>query len=191
VTTGTERIESTERTDEDRTQTEVSREVERAQQLQVNADASVNVSGSYGVTKFTASANAGVNASISENTRQASKIARDVVTKAVWRVESRLREERVQRTLTRSVDRTHHEIDNDTPAHLRGVYRWVDRIDRYQVFRYPDRLQLEFETPEPAEYLRYWLSLPKPTSPGGISEPPAFTVSATTIDAANYAEHAL
>ena len=149
VTTGTERLESTERTDEDRTQTEVSREVERAQQLQVNADASVNVSGSYGVTKYTASANAGVNASISENTRQASKIARDVVTKAVSRVESRLREERVQRTLTRSVDRTHHEIDNDTPAHLRGVYRWVDRIDRYQVFRYPDRLQLEFEIPEP------------------------------------------
>jgi hypothetical protein len=192
VTRETERTELTEVTEEDRSQTEIAREVNREQALQVHAEGSINVSGKYGLTNFAASAGAGVNASLSESSRQASRIAREVLSKAVTKVENRVREERVQRTLTRSIQNTRHAIENDTSAHVRGVYRWVDRIDRYQLFRYPDRLQLEFEIPEPAEYLRYRLdNKAKPPPAGGVDKPPAFTVSANTIDPSNYAAHAL
>ena len=119
----------------------------------------------------------GVNASLSESSRQASRISRDVLSKAVSKVENRVREERVRRTLTRSVARTRHVINNDADEHVRGVYRWVDRVDRYQIFRYPDRLHLEFQIPEPAEYLRLRIARPKPTPPGGVDKPPNFVVS--------------
>ena len=158
VTREAERLEITEQTEEDRTQTEITREVSRAQELQLKAEASFNVSGQYGLTTFAAAASAGINASLSESSRQASRIAREVVSKAVTSVESRVREERIQRNLTRSVVRTRHEIDNDSDVHMQGVYRWVDRVDRFQIFRYPDRFQLEFEIPEPAAYLRYRLT---------------------------------
>jgi hypothetical protein len=190
TTQETQHLDSTEKTDEDRSQSEISREVDRAQELQVHAEANVNVSGSYGMIKFAAAAGVGVNASLSESSRQASKISRDVLSKAVSRVENRVREERVRRTLTRSVDRTRHAILNETDEHVRGVYRWVDRIDRYQIFRYPDRLHLEFEIPEPAEYLRYRLGRPKPAPPGGVKQPPAFTLTAGMVTRASYATSA-
>jgi hypothetical protein len=160
----------------------MSREVSREQELQIHAEANVNVSGSYGgMIKFGADASVGVNASISESSRQASRIARDVVSRAASRVESRVREDRVRRSLTRSVDRTKHSILNEDAEHVRGVYRWVDRYDRYQVFRYPDRLHLEFEIPEPGQYLRHRLTQPRPSPPGGVTEPPAFNVTPADV----------
>lgn len=191
TTLETQRVESAEKSEEDRTQSELSREVNRSQELQVRAEASVNVSGKMGLMTLAASASGGVSASLSESSRQASRLSREVVSKAISKVESRVREERIQRTLTRSVDRTRHAINNATESPVRGVYRWIDRCDRYQVFRYPDRLQLEFEIPEPAEYLRYRLRRPQPPSPGGVEKPPALIASATQINAGNAATLAL
>lgn len=188
----TESFTSEEKVDEDRTQSEVSREVNRAQELQIKADASVKVSGSYGgMVTFGANASVGVSASVSESSRQASRIARDVVSRATSKVENRVREDRVRRTLTRSVDKTRHAIANPDATHIRGVYRWVDRFDRYQVFRYPDRLQLEFEIPEPGQYLRYRLKKPNPPPPGGVSEPPPFKVVASDITRKQFSALAL
>jgi hypothetical protein len=188
--TESERIESTERTEQDTTATELSREVDRAAALEVSAQGNVDVSGQYGLTKYGVSAGVSASASLSENTRQASKLSRELVSKAVAKVESRVREERVRTITTRTEDLVSHIIENDSGEHRNGVYRWVDRIDRYQVFRYPDRLQLEFEIPEPGQYLRHRLLQPQPV-PGGIEPPPAFDTTAAQITEANYAALAL
>jgi hypothetical protein len=178
-TTETTTIEAVERTDEDRTSIELSREVDRAVSSQGHVEGSVNVSGQYGLVKFGATASGGFSSSYEENVRTANKTAHDIVSKAVSRVETRVREERVRTLTTRSVDVTEHVIDNDDPGatNRRGVYRWVDRVDRYQVFHYPERLMLEFEIPEPGQYLRYRLGRPAPGPAGGVDQPPAWTTT--------------
>ncbi len=191
-TTVTERLEATEQVEEDRLQTEMSREVERAASLQVDVSGSFNVSGKYGFTEFGASASANVSASLSENIRQSNKISRDLVSKAVAKVESRIREERVRRISRKTEDLIKHVINNAGQPHLNGMYRWVDRVDRYQVFRFPDRLLLEFQIPEPAEYLRWRITEARKNDPLAVPEPPAFDVVATDIsdDPASEKEYA-
>ncbi|HVS09948.1 MAG TPA: hypothetical protein VMS76_08725, partial [Planctomycetota bacterium] len=77
-----EELEAREQTEEDRTQTELAREVERAATRQLSVEGSVDVSGQYGLTRYAASARAAASAALSEATRQASKIARDLVSRA-------------------------------------------------------------------------------------------------------------
>ncbi len=144
------------------------------------------MSGQYGFTKFGASAKAGLAAALSENTRQAAKISREVVSRAVSKVETRVREERTRRTMTKSVALTSHILENQSDRHQRGVYRWVDRVDRYQTFRYPDRLQLEFQIPEPGAYLRHRITQPRKNPGDLIEKPPAWTVGKDDITADGY-----
>lgn len=190
TTEESESIQSAEESEQDKTQTEISREIERASSLQINADVHVNVSGDFGTYKFGTSANVAVGASLSENSRQASKLSRELVSTAISKVESRVREERIHRKLTRIEDLTRHEIVNKQSRHVNGIYRWVDRVDRYQVFRYPNRLLLEFEIPEPAEYYRWRLGHPTKLD-DGVGPAPQFDVNASSIYEINYAELAL
>lgn len=190
VTNDTQTTQSQEQEQQDRTQTELSREISRSSAIQANVNGSVNISGQYGLTHFGANASAGVSASLNENVQQASKISRDLVSKATLKVESQVREIRVQRLLTRTEDRTLHAINNNGQTHANGVYRWVDRVDRYQVFRFPNRLQLEFQLPEPAAYL-LWRQKNTPVGPGEVGPPPKFDVKISAITPQNYADFAL
>jgi hypothetical protein len=61
----------------------------------------------------------------------------------------------------------------------------VDRVDRFQLFRYPDRLMLEVELPEPGRYLEKLLSAP--VALGTIPEPPKFDLELNAIDRKHYA----
>ena len=183
--------QSTEKLEEERTQTELSKEIEKAASLQVGIEGSFDVSGQYGVTKFGAAGSASTAISLSENNSLASKTAREMVSKAVSKVESRVRQERTRRLLTRTENTTTHTIGNDTDEHRRGVYRWVDRVDRYQIFRYPNRLLLEFQIPEPATYLRYRLGEGAGQAQGGVEAPPAFSIKPEDIQPDNYGDEAV
>lgn len=187
----TETLEIKEQTEEDRTQTDLSREIDRAASAAVSAEGSFNVSGQYGVTQFGASGSASASASLAESSRTASRISRDLVSKAVSKVESRVREERTKRRLTKLEDLVKHGIDNTGNPHMRGVFRWLDRVDRYQVFRFPDRLLLEFEIPEPAEYFRWRIDNRQSNDPTAVSEPPEFDVTPDSITRGEYADLAL
>ena len=191
VTESSERIESHEQSEEDRTQTEMSREIERAASISASAEASFNVSGQYGVTSFGASGSTAASASLAESSRTASKLSRDLVSKAVSKVESQVREERVKRRLLRIEDLLEHTIVNQSGDHMRGIFRWVDRIDRYQVFRFPDRLLLEVEIPEPAEYFRWRVGQRMSAEVTTVGPPPEFDVEVTSIKRDTYAEMAL
>ena len=105
----------------------------------------------------TVAVSAGVDAGFSmlRSERQARKIAREAVSRAVSRIDSMTRETRTRRELMRTEQGFAYKLDNDTGKNLHGVYRWVDRIDTYQVFSYPNRLMLEFQIPDPAESYRW------------------------------------
>src|SRR5207245_8702904 len=80
-----------------------------------------------------------------------------------------------------------HDLDNSggrTP--VVGVYRWIDKVDWVQIFRYPNRFLLEFEVPEPGAYRR-WVA--EQTQCKGITtvNPDPFTTDGNPLSA----QHAL
>ena len=156
VTAETVTTARTERTDEQAEQSELSRQINTNVQAQVSGF--VRGEFAQGTTEYNyykISGGADGSLSVTRSEQQASRIARQSVARAVSSVESQTREARLQRTLSRTEDTTEHKFTNEGNNARRGVYRWVDRVDRYQVFRYPNRLQLEFQLPEPAEYYRW------------------------------------
>nr|MDP9486410.1 hypothetical protein [Actinomycetota bacterium] len=186
-TTETERTAFDERSDQTTERSDISEETSREVQLAIRAEGQVDVSTQYGPTKVDASVGASVDFSQQDATRRATRLAREAVSRAVSRIETRTRQERIERSLTRSEDATLHSFEAKD-EHERGVYRWVDRVDRLQVFRYPDRLQLEFQLPEPGRFLR--AQLRRPLAEPTVADPGPFTLEAEEIDRGTYTVHA-
>ena len=85
----------------------------------------------------------------------------EFISRAVRRVEERVKTARTSRSLQRTIERNKHALDNQTAERVVGVYRWVDKLQRMQLFRYPHRLLLEFEIPEPAAFLHWRRKQPR------------------------------
>jgi hypothetical protein len=177
---------STETSSETSEESSFREETRRQMDLALHANGQVDASGQYGPTKLDVSAGFSADFSLEDATNRATEVAKRAVARAATRIESRTRSERIQRMLTRVTDVARHAIDNDTGAHIRGIYRWVSRIDRFQVWRYPDRLQLEFEIPEPGRFLLEQLSSPQADT-GTVPQPPdTFELPAEGITPGNY-----
>ena len=146
-------------------------EAERSTSLAVQVEAQVDTSGQYGPTKVDTHIGGSLDYSVEEATRRATTTARETVERTVKNVEQRVREERVLRTLSRVIKTDAHDIDNSNGDRIAALYRWVDKVQRYQLFRYPNRLLLEFLVPEPAAWIR-WLSRQPPNEKGVGVEPP-------------------
>ncbi|MFI9552806.1 hypothetical protein [Nonomuraea endophytica] len=179
-----ERVSVEEQVEESTERSELAEETQRQVGLAVNANAQITTSGEYASTKVDSVVGGSVDFSVSEAMRRATTLAREAVRKATTRIESRRRSERTERTLSRTEVTDLHVLDNPGPEHVRGVYRWVNRIDRYQVIRYPDRLQLEFQLPEPGNALRRLLSA---GDAGMLRDPGEFTVTPDEIDRESWA----
>src|SRR5262249_806307 len=82
------------------------------------------------------------------------------VSRAVKRVEQRVKVTQTTRNLERFKERDTHSIVNSNGNNIVGIYRWVDKIQRLQLFRYPHRFLLEFQIAEPAAYFRWRRSQP-------------------------------
>jgi hypothetical protein len=144
------------------TQTDVQQTDESDLSRQVNTQLQVAVQGYLNTNyqqmgpgyNFSVSGGVSGGVQIGRSESLATKITRQAVSRAVATVQSQTHEIRSQRTLIRTEQSMDHKFDS-MDTNRRGVYRWVDRIDRFQVFTYPHRLQLEFEIPEPAEYYRW------------------------------------
>jgi hypothetical protein len=173
-----ERAAVDEQTTETTDRSELSEETQHQVNLAVHAKGQVETSGQYGPTQVDTAIGASLDYSISDASRRATKVAREAVNKAVARVENRRRSERIERLLTRTEQTDGHSLKNPGPEHVRGVYRWVNRIDRYQVIRYPDRMQLEFQFPEPGNALMRLLSA---TGTATVPDPGDFDVSIEDI----------
>ncbi len=115
--------------------------------LAISAKGQVDVSARYSSVKLDVSAGFSADFSLKDSTDRATEIAKKAIARAASKVETQTQQERTRRTLTRTELRQRHSLNNPLQDHLRGVFRWVARIDRFQTWRYPDRLQLEFEIP--------------------------------------------
>jgi hypothetical protein len=148
----------------------------RDTQLTVGVDGQVDTSGQYGPTHVDTHIGGRLDYSLHDSNRHATQQAHESVARAITRVEQSVREARTVRTLTRTEETDDHTLNNVRgPGHVTGVYRWVDKIQRLQLFRYPHRFLLEFEVPEPGSYLR-WLHLRDRDRGFRTPEPPPLTI---------------
>jgi hypothetical protein len=175
---------------------EMQSEAEKTVKQQLNLDAGLQVSGSYGPTvSFTASLNAGFSTQSEESQRKATAYSREVTEKTSERLRERVREERRRRTVEEIEEINKHSINNANPAngHIRGVYRWLNKVYDAQVYNYGQRMMYEFVIPEPAAYFLYTMvdNPPKETTLI-MPEPPLYGSSPlmpTNLGRDNYQEY--
>ncbi|MDX2849226.1 hypothetical protein PV342_12305 [Streptomyces sp. PA03-3a] len=120
--------------------------------LNVNANANVTTSGKIFTQRVTASAGGGFayNRSSENHIKTAQNFARDVVTKAVERVETKTTSTRSTTKLFETVEHNRQEFENEEGEHISGIYRWLDKKYEAQVYNYGRRTMYEFAIPEPA-----------------------------------------
>jgi hypothetical protein len=120
--------------------------------LNVNAKASLT----YNKSPVVASVSGGVAYTRTGNdvAKTAANFARETVDKAVQRVESKVSQQRSSTRLLETEETNVHSIDNKGGGgHLSGIYHWVNRRYRSQVYNFGKRVMFEFVVPEPAAFL--------------------------------------
>lgn len=150
-----EKISDTTKTDRAEMQTEVAKEIEKQQSFQGYANFSYN-SG----WKIDLGTSYATNNSQYTSNRQIVSKSQEITERAMERVQSKITEERIMKII-REVSLTNvHEFDNrgglseTRPQHITGVYRWVDKKMKNQIYNYGKRTMFEFMIPEPARLHR-------------------------------------
>jgi len=196
-TTVTESTKVDERDTQTTDRSDLHNEASNDSRLNVGVEGQVDTSGQYGPTHVNTHLGGSFDYSLNQSESHATTIAHETVARAVTRVEEKIQMSRTTRSLTRIEEINEHSFKNDSKdaQHISGIYRWVDKIKRLQIFRYPNRFLLEFQVPEPGAWLRWLLDNKKPET---ISENPLpFTKDGTAntseltfddIDRMNYAE---
>lgn len=87
-----------------------------------------------------------------QSTRQAVTNAKEITERALDRIVSKVKEERIEKILEEFEENNSHGFDNRKgDKHVVGVYRWVDKVMKNQIINYGKRLMFEFMIPEPAQ----------------------------------------
>lgn len=115
-------------------------------------DAGVNLTGKLGEhVTFSTSFGLSTSTSSTSTSEIARSYARDVVDRALTRVETAARELRSRRVTIETEEKNGHALDNvGGTDHIAGLYHWVDRVSRGQVMGYGKRLIFDLVIPEPA-----------------------------------------
>ena len=147
--TETERdLQSTERYE---VQTEAEERIKKETQIQAGAQ----ISGSYGPSiSFSANFQASHSGNSENYKRKATNFSREVIDRSVERIQEKIHRE-FQRKILEEIEETNlHRIDNSNGhgKHVRGIYRWLNKIYDAQVFKYGQRMMFEFLIPEPAKF---------------------------------------
>ncbi|GAA4385397.1 hypothetical protein GCM10023088_54910 [Actinomadura verrucosospora] len=168
----TRRLTQVEVTTEDETETETEKErdlqsterdelqneAEKHVKSQLDIEAGLQVSGSYGpAASFSSSVKAGSSTSTEESQRKASSFSQEVTQRTAEKVRERVRSLVRRRTLEEFEETNRHAFSNSFAKHVRGIYRWLNKVYDAQVFNYGQRFMFDFVVPEPAAYYLYGL----------------------------------
>lgn len=133
---------------------EVKREAEDVVKTDLNVSANLKAQYDNKVVLVAASAGFAYTRDTSEQQKVAQNFAREVVDKAVSRIQTTASTTRTVSAIFETEEHNTHRFAAD-PArgHESGIYRWVDKRYRAQVYDYGKRLMFEFIVPEPAALL--------------------------------------
>ena len=191
------RVEETTKDTQTTDRFEVKAEAENVIRDSLNVTANANLSYNNSAAMITASAGAGFGytRASEDHTKTAQNFARDVVAKAIDRIETRTTSQRTTTKLFETEEKN-RQVFNNVPGkgHVSGIYRWVDKEYTAQVFNYGKRLMFEFIVPEPATFwvksriLAYEnaLDVPQPPYPEPTLKPKQFDFTWRQIDEARF-----
>ena len=154
-------------------------ESQNALQENVNVQAGVAISASYGSLQLNTNASVAYSNSKSQTTDVATNRAKEVVNRAVTNITDRVR---TQQTTSRTevfVEKDGHSFTNDAKnPNVVGIYQWLNEVYRAQVFNYGKRVLFDVTVPEPAAFLLDAAQAPENTSgaPAEVKEPPALAI---------------
>ncbi|MCU7617720.1 hypothetical protein NZ698_10970 [Chryseobacterium sp. PBS4-4] len=95
------------------------------------------------------------NNSKENSTRQAIAKSQEITEKATERLLTKVAEERIEKIIEEFEENNAHGYDNrEGDKHVVGVYRWVDKKMKNQIYNYGIRTMFEFMIPEPAKLHR-------------------------------------
>lgn len=184
----TENISDTTTTERFEMQTEVSKLLQEQKQFQ----AGVNVHTSWGNTTLDANAGYASNVSKEQSNLQAVQEAKEITQRAMERIVSRVKNERVTSVTDEFTEENKHRFDNTAgDSHVSGVFRFVNAIYKNQIYNYGKRLMYEFTVPQPSKLHKIAMSvsssnlntnnIEKPVDPRTLGY-----TDFTTIDKNNY-----
>ena len=123
----------------------------------------------------------------SQSSRQASNYSREVTSRSASKVTERVKKQVTLRKLREFEEKTGHTFDNSAAggANVTGVYQWVEKVLRGQVFNYGRRLMFDIMVPEPAAFVQQAITGSSPVAMGLI-KPAPFTLGIDNISEWNY-----
>ena len=129
-------------------QSEIAKMQQEATDIGVNASTGYS-GGGFNINVAASYAN---HRSKEESMRQAVTQAQDVTARALDRVVTKVHQERIEKIVEEFEENNSHGFDNRKgDKHVVGVYRWVDKLMKNQVWDYGKRLMFEFAVPQPAK----------------------------------------
>ena len=153
---------------------ELKRETELTIKEDMSIKAGLTVTASYGPVVATATGDFAYSTSKQDSAKSSSNFARDVVDRSVSKVQTKTKTERTTKTLNEVEEINTHGVNNAKgDGHVTGIYRWVDKRYRAQIYNYGVRLLLEFIVPEPAAFYRA-AQLHKTAKEVNATPPPPF-----------------
>ncbi|WP_238639951.1 hypothetical protein [Chryseobacterium elymi] len=147
-----EKLTDTTSTERHEMQSEVSKILQESKDFATQAG--FNASWGAGSAKYGIStgANYATHNSKEESNRQAVTDAKDITARALDRIVTKVKEERIDKILEEYEENNKHGFDNTKGSnHVVGVYRWVDKVVKNQIYNYGKRMMFEFMIPEPAK----------------------------------------
>jgi hypothetical protein len=156
VFTSEEETKETERDTQSTDRFELKRETEQTIKEDMSVKAGLTVTATLGPVITTATGDFAYSTSKQDSQKTSSNFAREIVERSVSKVQLKTKHERTTKTLSEVEEINTHGVDNTDSggAHVIGIYRWVDKRYRAQVYNYGVRLLLEFIVPEPASFYR-------------------------------------
>lgn len=150
--TNTEREQLTDTTTANRyeMQSEISKMMQEA--TDVNAFVNASYKSPEGSFTLNTGGNFANHKSKEESTRQAVTQSQDITARAMDRIVTKVHEERIEKIIDEFEETNSHGLDNRKGnKHVVGVYRWVDKLMKNQIYNYGKRMMFEFMIPEPAK----------------------------------------
>ncbi|MFY1045381.1 hypothetical protein [Chryseobacterium sp. GP-SGM7] len=148
-----EKLTDTTSTERHEMQSEISKIMQESKDFAAQAGFSASWKMGNSAT-FGANANASyaTHNSKEESNRQAVTEAKDITARALDRIVTKVKEERIDKVLEEYEENNKHGFDNTKGSnHVVGVYRWVDKVVKNQIYNYGKRMMFEFMIPEPAK----------------------------------------
>ena len=150
-----EKLTDTTSTERNEMQNEISKVLQESKDFAAQSGFSAGWGGGSSVSPkymLNTAANYATHNSKEESVRQAVTEAKDFTARALDRIVTKVKEERIDKILEEYEENNKHGFDNTKgSSHVVGVYRWVDKVVKNQIFNYGKRMMFEFMVPEPAK----------------------------------------